>query len=158
VTPYFAPAFSYGGPPRSILGLCRALRARGIDAVVLTTSAGAGGLAASPTAATEYEGVPVRYLPAAFPRRLFGAPGLATAARDEAARADVVHVHGLWTLPAWRGARAARGARVPYVMSPRGMLDAGSLARHPRRKQLAYRLVERRSLAGAALLHAASDL
>ena len=25
VTPYFAPAFRYGGPPRSVLGLCRAL-------------------------------------------------------------------------------------------------------------------------------------
>ena len=39
VTPYFAPAFRYGGPPRSVLGLCRALGAAGIDVEVLTTTA-----------------------------------------------------------------------------------------------------------------------
>ena len=30
VTPYFAPAFRYGGPPRSVLGLCRALLRAGV--------------------------------------------------------------------------------------------------------------------------------
>ena len=39
VTPYFAPAFRYGGPPRSILGLCRALGEAGVDVEVFTTTA-----------------------------------------------------------------------------------------------------------------------
>ena len=39
VTPYFAPAFRYGGPPRSVLGLCRALGRAGADVRVVTTSA-----------------------------------------------------------------------------------------------------------------------
>jgi len=39
VSPYFAPAFRYGGPPRSILGLCRALGRAGVDVEVVTTTA-----------------------------------------------------------------------------------------------------------------------
>ncbi len=47
VTPYFAPAFCYGGPPRTILGLCQAERRLGIDVTVFTTTAGREGIAAS---------------------------------------------------------------------------------------------------------------
>ena len=54
--------------------------------------------------------------------------------------------------------RAMRGGvPIPYVISPRGMLDAGSIAHHAWRKRVAYLGAERRHLAGAALLHAASD-
>jgi glycosyltransferase involved in cell wall biosynthesis len=157
VTPYFAPAFVYGGPPRSILGLCRALHRLGIGVQVLTTTAnGAGELPASLSRDGCYEGVAVRYLAHAFPRRMFGARGLLTALREEVGQCDIVHVHGLWNLPAWLAARQAGRAGVPYVLSPRGMLDRGSLGHHAVRKRMAYWLVERRTLAGAALLHATS--
>ena len=46
VTPYFAPAFVYGGPPRSVLGLCRALRRAGAQVDVVTTTANGSALAA----------------------------------------------------------------------------------------------------------------
>jgi hypothetical protein len=39
VCAYFAPAFVYGGPPRSVLGLCLAQRAAGVDVRVVTTTA-----------------------------------------------------------------------------------------------------------------------
>jgi glycosyltransferase involved in cell wall biosynthesis len=159
VAAYFAPAFCYGGPPRSILGLCRALQRAGVDVEVFTTTAnGTGELRASPPEGDRYEGVPVRYFPLAFPRRLFGARGLEAALRRGGHRYDLVHVHGLWNRPAWTASRRARRARLPYVLSPRGMLDDGSIARHAGVKRLAYRLVEQRNLAGAALLHAGSAL
>ena len=158
VTPYFAPAFRYGGPPRSILGLCRALGRAGVEAEVLTTTAdGPADLPASPPEGDRYEGVAVRYLPRAFPRRLFGARGLGAALAAAMARADLVHIHGLWTVPGGTAAQHARRAGVPVVISPRGMLDPGSLAQRGWRKQVAYALVERSNLRRAALLHATSE-
>lgn len=158
VSPYFAPAFRYGGPPRSILGLCRALQRAGVDVEVLTTTAdGDADLPATPPGGDSYEGVAVRYLPRAFPRRLFNARGLGAALRAAVARADLVHVHGLWSLPGWAAARRARRAGVPLVISPRGMLDPGSVGRRARRKRIAYGLVERRNLSSAAFLHATSE-
>jgi glycosyltransferase involved in cell wall biosynthesis len=158
VTPYFAPAFCYGGPPRSILGLAQGLRRVGVDVEVFTTTAnGAADLPASPRQCVQHEGVPVRYFPRAFPRGLFAATGLDAAMASVVGRHDLVHVHGLWNAPSWIGARRARRAGVPYVVSPRGMLDAGSMARHPRRKRLAYWAVERANLAHAAFIHVTSE-
>ncbi|HXQ21678.1 MAG TPA: glycosyltransferase [Candidatus Acidoferrales bacterium] len=157
VTPYFAPAFGYGGPPRSVLGLCRALQQTGVAVRVFTTTAnGADELPSSTAEADQYDGVPVRYFPRAFPRRFFGAAGL-RAALDAATRDyDLLHIHGLWNLPAWIAARYARSVGMPYVLSPRGMLQPGALALRRVRKQIAYPTVERRNLTGAALLHATS--
>jgi glycosyltransferase involved in cell wall biosynthesis len=154
VTPYFAPAFGYGGPPRSILGLCRALQQVGVRVHVFTTTA--NGREELPARATQYEGVPVRYFPRRFPQRFFAAAELSRALAAEARNFDVLHVHGLWNLPAWAAAKQARQSGVPYVLSPRGMLLASALAKGPVRKRVAYQLRERTNLASAALLHATS--
>ncbi len=157
VTPYFAPAFGYGGPPRSILGLCRALQAAGVEVEVFTTTAdGARELRPSPPEGDRVDGALVRYFPLSAPRRMFQARGLGAALATATARADLIHIHGLWNLPGWTAARIARRLDIPYVISPRGMLDAGSLAHHAARKWIAYWAVERRNLAGAAFLHATS--
>src|SRR5215470_17302618 len=101
VTPYFAPAFRYGGPPRSILGLCRALIAAGVDVEVFTTTAnGAEPLTAAPRGVV-YEDVRVRYFPLAWPKRYWRARGLRAALRRAAARADLIHVHCLWNITSW---------------------------------------------------------
>lgn len=158
VSAYFAPAFVYGGPPRSILGLCSALVRSGVEVDVMTTTANGPGAELPP--AIEHwrsvSGVRVRYFPLARPRRFWNAPELRRAVAREAGRYDVVHVHGLWHLPAANAARAARRALVPYVISPRGMLEREALAIHRGRKALAYALVERGNLSGAAALHATS--
>ena len=148
----------YGGPPRSILGLCRGLARAGVEVQVFTTTAnGADSLPASLEATDRYAGIAVRYFPRAFPRRLFGAARPRRALALEIGRYDLTHVHGLWHLPGSMAARQARRVLIPYVISPRGMLDDGALAHHARRKRIAYWLRERRHLEGAALLHATSD-
>ncbi len=157
VTPYFAPAFRYGGPPRSVLGLCQGLQRADVQVEVLTTAAnGPTDLPASPPEGTHYEGVPVRYLPVAFPRRFFGAR-IRTPLHAALERADLCHIHGIWNVPEWTASRVARARGVPYVLSPRGMLHGGALRQGRWRKQLAYRLIEHTNLAGADLLHATSD-
>ena len=80
VTPYFAPAFCYGGPPRTILGLCQAERRLGMDVTVFTTTA--GGRESLPPAVDKpagYEEIPVFRFPLGLAGRFFHAPKLAGA-------------------------------------------------------------------------------
>src|SRR6187549_2487939 len=156
VAAYFAPAYQYGGPPRSMLGLCKGLQAAGVETtVVTTTAAGTNELPPSP-AGLDFEGVRVRRLPLGTPRRFFAVRGLKAVLAEEFRHADVLHVHGLWNLTVWQAMAAARKARMPYVISPRGMMDPGSLARQRLLKRAAYPLVERKNLAAASRLHATS--
>ena len=156
VSPYFPPAFRYGGPPVSILGLCQGLQRAGVDVEVITTTAnGPTPLPPSPDGGDEYEGVPVRYVAASFPRRFFGAR-LRGPLTQALSRADVCHIHGIWNMPEWWASRLARAAGVPYVLSPRGMLQPQAMRRSRLRKAAAFALTERRNLAGAAVLHATS--
>jgi glycosyltransferase involved in cell wall biosynthesis len=158
VTAYYAPAYSFGGPPRSIHGLCKALIAAGSDVAVLTTDAdGAGRLPPTVAGARLYDGVPVRYFPRSRPFRVIGSRALSDALAPAFGHADVVHIHGLWNRVVWAAARGARRAGVPYVLSPRGMLDSGSLAHHAWRKRLIYPLTDRATVQHAALIHATSE-
>lgn len=158
ITPYFAPAFRYGGPPRSILGLCRALIAEGVDVEVFTTTAnGDQPLPASPDG-TDYEGIRVRYFPLGWPQRYWRAKGLTAALRISATSADLVHIHGLWNMTSWCGASCSRAGDIPYIVSPRGMLQPEAMRRHRTSKTAAYWAVERRNLGSCALLHATSDV
>jgi len=156
VSAYFPPAFRYGGPPASVLGLCQGLQRAGVDVEVVTTTAnGDAPLPASPPEGTEYDGVPVRYAAAAFPRRFFGARVREPLA-DALGRADICHIHGIWNVPEWWASYLARTRHVPYVLSPRGMLQPAAVRRGEWRKAVAYRLLEERNLRRAAVLHATS--
>ena len=156
VTPYFAPAFRYGGPPRTILGLCTALRAAGVDVEVVTTAAnGDAPLPASGADGDVYDGIRVHYAAPAFPRRYFGA-ALDGPLRSALQRADVCHIHGIWNAPEWLASKRARDARKPYVISTRGMLLPAAAARNRWRKAVMFGWVERRNLTGAARLHSTS--
>ncbi len=147
----------YGGPPRSILGLCRAQRDAGIDLRVITTTAnGDAELPGSVVVRREYEGIPVRYCALAWPRSIFRAPALGHAVAEALRDADVLHIHGLWNATVWSAAAAARRAGRPYVLSPRGMLSPAALAHDAWRKRVAYLIADRRVIQGAARLHATS--
>jgi glycosyltransferase involved in cell wall biosynthesis len=157
VSAYFPPAFRYGGPPASVLGLCKGLQRAGVDVEVVTTTAnGDAPLPASPREGTEYDGVPVRYAAAAFPRRFFGAR-VREPLVDALDRADVCHIHGIWNVPEWWASHLARARKVPYVVSPRGMLQPAAIRRGEWRKAVAYRLLEERNLRRASVLHATSS-
>lgn len=158
ITPYFAPAFVYGGPPRSILGLCKALRKVQVEVEVFTTTAnGLGEFDLSVAQRRSYESVPVRYFPRTFPKRFFRSSALAKTLAEVIGEYDLLHLHGVWNLTGWEAARQARKRGIPYIISPRGMLDAGSMAHKRWRKRLAFDAMEKQNLAGAAFLHASSE-
>ncbi|MGE0039643.1 MAG: glycosyltransferase [Vicinamibacterales bacterium] len=157
VSAYFAPAYGFGGPPRSLVALCQAQAAAGLDVEVFTTTANPGGeLAPAPDGVT-VEGVRVRRFPLAAPRWMFGAPSMAPPLARAARSADVVHLHGLFNRAIWIARRAVAGSGRPYVVSPRGMLEPSALAHHRWRKRAAWWLRDRRVLRGAAAWHATSE-
>jgi glycosyltransferase involved in cell wall biosynthesis len=70
--------------------------------------------------------------------------------------AEVVHMHGLWQGHTRRGGKAAREARVPYVMAAHGMAEPWALKHKRLKKSLYLALVESKNLRRAACLHALS--
>lgn len=158
VVPTYIPAWRHGGPIRSVHGLCKALAARGHEVTVFTTDVDTDG-AVPVSRAVRLDGVEVWYFPVSAPRRLYRSPAMGAALAERMRGFDLVHLHSVFLWPTSAAARAAERAGVPYLLAPRGMLVAGLLRRRGRwRKALWLRLVERRTIARAAGLHATSDL
>ena len=123
----YLPAVRYGGTIVSVHGLCRALVERGHDVHVYTTSVDGPRDSDVPhNEPVDLDGVKVWYFRSNRLRRLYRAPDLATALAAHVAAFDVVHTHAIYLWPLWAAARAARRAHVPYVVSPRGMLETTS--------------------------------
>jgi glycosyltransferase involved in cell wall biosynthesis len=156
VCAYFAPAWDAGGPARSILALCQAQQAAGIDVDVFTTTANGRGELAPQPAGTVFGGVPVRYFPLTRPKAIFAAASMRAPLAAAVRQADVVHVHGLFNATVWMATRTAAAQGVPYVISPRGMLEPPALRHHQTRKRAAWALFDRAALHRAALWHATS--
>jgi glycosyltransferase involved in cell wall biosynthesis len=159
VTPTYLPATRYGGPIRSVHGLCRALARRGHDVHVFTTSV--DGPADSPVPLgmpVDLEGVRVWYFRSPLLRRLYWSPGLGRALRAQVASFDVVHVHSVFLWPTLAACRAARAAGVPYVLAPRGMLAAEAFRQRGwLRKRAWVALFDRTNVERAGAVHVTSD-
>ncbi|MDP1967464.1 MAG: glycosyltransferase [Reyranella sp.] len=158
VTPTYLPALRYGGPIRTVHALCRALAVLGHDVHVFTTNVDGADDSAVPLASpVDLEGVKVTYFPSRLLRRLYWSPPMARALAREVEGFDAVHLHAVYLWPIWAGARAARARRVPYVISPRGMLVPELMRRKSRWAKAAWvALIERTNLEGAAAIHATS--
>ncbi len=158
VVPSYYPAVRYGGPIVSVRGLCEALAKAGVEVDVATTDAdGPRDLDVPTDRWTELGGVRVRYFHR-WPRIDFAASvPLTRFLFAEARRYDLVHVVGVFSYPSLMAGAAARAARVPYLISPRGSLEPWALA-HKRWKKVPYwGIFERRNLERAAAIHATSD-
>ena len=70
---------------------------------------------------------------------------------------DIVHIHALWNLGLHKVVSVCRKVGVPYVISPRGMLDPWALSVKPLRKRIARILYQDRDLRGAAAIHATAE-
>jgi glycosyltransferase involved in cell wall biosynthesis len=70
--------------------------------------------------------------------------------------AEVVHLHGLWQSHTRRGARAARRARVCYLIAAHGMAEPWALRQQRWKKRIYLALVEANNLRCASCLHALS--
>ena len=129
VTPYYAPAWAYGGVVRAVTGLARAQVAMGHEVHVLTTDA-LDPAARVPIVSETMDGVRVtrvrnRSLALRGALNVSTPVGLGTVAghliRDRGA--DVVHCHEFRTVENLRVSRVAAGLGVPLLVSPHGTLS-----------------------------------
>jgi glycosyltransferase involved in cell wall biosynthesis len=160
VIPSYLPAARYGGPMFAVHGLCRALAARGHHVEVFTTNVDGPNQSAVPLKIpVTLDGVYVRYFASTVLRRLYWSPSLARALRANVAGFTVVHLHSVFLWPTWFAARSAIKARVPYLISPRGMLVKDLIEKKSRLvKSIWLRLIEKSNLEGASAIHATSML
>jgi glycosyltransferase involved in cell wall biosynthesis len=126
VIPYFYPAWSYGGPPRSTYGLCKELVKRGHEVTVFTTDALDRHNRIKETRETA-EGIEIRRFSnlnnyVAFRHRIFLSPGMIGAMRKELKNYDIVHLNEFRTLQNLLAHHYAVKNGVPYVVQPRGSL------------------------------------
>ncbi|GGZ93583.1 glycosyltransferase [Algibacter mikhailovii] len=69
---------------------------------------------------------------------------------------DIFHGHGLWQYPVHQMAQIARQRNIPYIITPRGMLDVWSIKHKGFKKKLALKLFQDKDLRKATIIHATS--
>lgn len=132
---------AYGGPTRSVKGLCRALSDIGEEVVLF---------AHSPRHEMD-DPHKVRFLK--------GTSLKWETARQEIAKVleevkpDVLHVHGLWRPVTHIDIQEAKRRGIPVVMSPRGMLDTWALKQKWLKKKIALWLYQEKDLRAVDLYH-----
>ena len=151
VTPYYFPELKFGGPPKRIHGMSKALIARGHQLRVVTFHSERPSFSGE----EEYDGVAVRYLPW-LGKALRQIPLGLSALKAEIERAEVIHCFGLYNLLCPAAARMARRYSKPYLLEPMGMYV-------PRvagigRKRIYHALFTNRMARGAAAIVATSPL
>lgn len=145
-----------GGPATAIVPMCRALLARGIEVLLVTTNAGLPDRKAEPTVATLHD-VPAIMFPSQFGESFKYSRPLAIWLDANARQFDLVHIHAVFNHASVAAARACRRAHVPYVIRPLGTLDPWSMKQKPLRKRLFWSLEGKTMFTGAAAIHYTSQ-
>lgn len=135
-------AANHGGPSRSVPLLVNALKECGINA-----SLAAGG-------ASDDHIISLKHLP--LPGEVLTRDSLRRLAKA-IADSDLVEIHSLWNGTSSSAAAACRRARVPYVLTPRGMLDPACVANHSISKSVYRHFVDEANISGASGFHFLTD-
>lgn len=130
-----------GGPARSVAALVEALRR--VDGLQVTLAA----------AGSEQVDIPLCI------RTRWSLPTRESKQRlvEAIHQADVVELHSLWNGVISFAAKTCRRLNVPYLLTPRGMLDPFCLRTRGWLKKLSATLGEERNIAGATGFHALSE-
>jgi glycosyltransferase involved in cell wall biosynthesis len=140
---------SSGGPSRAVPALCRALVRTGAQVTLFSTHA--------PRAELTIDSTQEPYDVELFAGKdgsLAGARQINQAIQARAGDFDLIHIHSLWNFTVTWAAAAARKAKIPYVLTPMGMLSEACLRQHRYALKRAYAgMFERETVEGAARLH-----
>jgi glycosyltransferase involved in cell wall biosynthesis len=160
VVPSYYPAVRYGGPIYSVHALAAALVKQNHNVEVFTTNVDGPMDSDVPIdRPVNLDGVTVRYYRTNLSRRLYHSTDMRHAIHDHIKKFDVVHLHSVFLWPTTAAARIARDYRVPYVISPRGMLVPDLIRRKNQiLKRTWITLFERINVERAAALHLTSEI
>ena len=126
VSPYFPPTWAYGGIPRIVYGLSRALVQRGHRVTVWTTDAFDADSRSAQSDRHSLDGIDVRVSKnwsnrLAYRHQLF-LPRSLTSAFEGLDDVDLVHLHGHRHLLNTAAIRWAKSRGIPWVFTPNGTL------------------------------------
>ncbi|MCC6612288.1 MAG: glycosyltransferase [Anaerolineae bacterium] len=149
-----------GGPSQAAKAMCRELAALGMDVTIVASDD--DGPAAhqevplnQPLVADGYTTIYFRRTAAEY---TFSAPMIGWVTRH-LREFDFVHAHALFSFAPALAAFAAQRHKVPYAITPHGILRPwGIQKRRSRMKQLSFNLVERQMLNGAAFIQVTSNV
>lgn len=158
VIPNYVPAYIYGGPVKSTHDLCRALSAKGVDVLVLTTNAnGRGNLDVAVNTVLNVEGINVIYCRRGLPTWYYYSRDLLKALKAHIAGFDLVHIHSVYLYPTFAAANLARKYKKPYIINPLGAFDPQLIDfRSSFKKNIYIKMIERHNISGASVIHASS--
>ena len=130
VTPYYAPAYAFGGVPRAVEGMTRALVRRNHQVTVLTTDAFTLGKRLSKDLDTTINGVHVLRIPNqlyALRRWNLSTPfALRNVAKQLLPRVDAIHLHEFRTVENLLIASLQSAFDIPVILSPHGTMNLGT--------------------------------
>jgi glycosyltransferase involved in cell wall biosynthesis len=140
---------SYGGPARTVPALCDAVARQATQNVTLVSSCS--------------DQVSAEYLQGSFFRLvLSGGRDLSTFLMQlnelgDCGDCDLLHDHGLWLPSNMAAAKYARKTGIPYILTPRGMLEPWCLKHKAVKKKVAWWMYQKRIIGQAVLLHATAE-
>jgi glycosyltransferase involved in cell wall biosynthesis len=157
VIPSISPA--RGGTSRAIIDMVHALQSKGIDIEIATTNDDGDNLLNVPLGECILSDRIPTYFFARFSPRLvklreFAFSGSLTIwLSKHIIDYDLIHVHALFSYPATIAMTIARWQKVPYLVTPHGLLCKWSLAQSRQKKQIYLKLIERSNLDHARSIH-----
>jgi glycosyltransferase involved in cell wall biosynthesis len=148
-----------GGVAESVVQSSRCFGELGVETTIAATDLGTP-VAAKAVGALDGNGLPegateldIRLFRTQAPQRFAFSPALDRFLARETPRHDLVHIHSLFLFPQLSAYRNAVRARVPYVVTPHGILDPYHRGHGRARKLVTDFVYQRRLLARAAVLH-----
>lgn len=134
-----------GGPSRSVPILAKGLAEEGVDVTLLTQRTEQMNL-------RDLEGTNVKLR--TYER--FSAKEIEAWIKEE--KFDIIQLQSVWDLPYHHVAKIARKQGVPYLITPRGMLEPWSLQQKKWKKKLALWLYQMRDLKKASCIFTTADM
>lgn len=153
---HIAPSLNpeWGGPPRVVIGMAKALVEKGVKVSILTTAE-----KGKERRGIRPKGVTVQVFERGSFSRFWTAysSGVTRVMVEEIENCDLVHIHELWHYLHYVGHKTARKLKKPYGISVDGQLAPWDLSRKALRKSIYSILVQKRILKDAAFLHAVTE-
>lgn len=137
---------SGGGPSKSVSDLAINQALQGQKAVVFTKASAQPYLIKSPHPNLQIKFVQATPFKKALDNFL------------ESDHFDVLHGHGIWQMPVHHMAKLAIKKNIPYIITPRGMLEPWALKQGKIKKKLALSLYQYSDIANATCIHATATM
>ncbi len=129
VTPYFYPAWTFGGPVKAVYELSKELVKKGHDVTVYTTDVcdRTSRLDVKSNGPLQVDGIRTYYFrninkALAYDYKLFLSPSLVSVIRKEISGFDIIHLHEYYTFQNIVTHCYAKKYHIPYVLSVHGSL------------------------------------